>query len=64
LLGRSIVLTIQVLLIVVFMMSKKKENEKKSKDLKDLKNNPRITEATQRDWDDFFAVQEENLFDR
>jgi len=43
------------------MMSKEQENEKESKDSKD---NPRITEATQRDWDDFFATQEENIFDR
>jgi hypothetical protein len=42
-------------------MSDEKQNEKETKDLKD---NPRITEATQRDWDDFFAVQENNLFDR
>jgi hypothetical protein len=48
-------------LIAVSMMSDEKQNEKESKDLKD---NPRITEATQRDWDDFFAVQEDNLFDR
>ena len=38
-----------------------KENEKESKD---LKNNPRISEATQKDWDDFFSVQEDNIFDR
>jgi len=43
------------------MMSDEKQNEKETKDLKD---NPRITEATQHDWDDFFAVQEDNLFDR
>jgi hypothetical protein len=42
-------------------MSKEQENEKETKHLKD---NPRITEATQRDWDDFFSVQEDNLFDR
>lgn len=40
------------------------EEQQKEKETKDLKNNPRITEATQRDWDDFFAVQEDNLFDR
>jgi hypothetical protein len=43
------------------MMSEEKQNEKEDKDLKD---NPRITEATQRDWDDFFSVQEDNIFDR
>jgi hypothetical protein len=43
------------------MTSDEKENEK---DSKDLQHNPRITEATQQDWDDFFAVQEDNLFDR
>jgi len=43
------------------MMSEEKQNKKEDKDLKD---NPRITEATQRDWDDFFSVQEDNLFDR
>ena len=43
------------------MMSEEKQNEKEDKDLKD---NPRIAEATQRDWDDFFSVQEDNLFDR
>jgi hypothetical protein len=43
------------------MMSEENQNEKENED---LKNNPRITEATQRDWDDFFAVQEENFFDR
>ena len=25
---------------------------------------PNITEATEKDWEDFFAVQEENIFDR
>jgi len=43
------------------MMSEEKQNEKEDKD---SKSNPRITEATQRDWDDFFSVQEDNLFDR
>lgn len=43
------------------MMSDEKQNEKESKDLKD---NPRITEATQKDWDDFFGIQEDNAFDR
>jgi hypothetical protein len=43
------------------MTSEEKQNEKQSKDLKE---NPRITEATQKDWDDFFSVQEDNLFDR
>ena len=42
-------------------MSDEKQNEKETKELKD---NPRITEATRKDWDDFFAVQENNLFDR
>jgi hypothetical protein len=48
-------------LTVAFTMSDEKQNEKETKELKD---NPRITEATQKDWDDFFAVQENNLFDR
>jgi hypothetical protein len=43
------------------MISDEKENKKESKDLKD---NPRITEATQKDWDDFFSAQEDNIFDR
>lgn len=43
------------------MTSDQKEKEKQSKDLKE---NPRITEATQKDWDDFFAVQKDNIFDR
>ena len=25
---------------------------------------PNISEATEKDWEDFFAVQEENVFDR
>jgi len=25
---------------------------------------PNITEATEKDWEDFFSVQEENIFDR
>ena len=51
----------QVRPTAVSTMSKEQENEKETKDLKD---NPRITEATQRDWDDFFSVQEDNIFDR
>lgn len=43
------------------MMSEEKQKEK---DSKDLKGNPRITEATEKDWNDFFNIQEENLFDR
>jgi hypothetical protein len=43
------------------MTSNEKQNEKESKDLKE---NPRITEATQKDWDDFFSAQEDNIFDR
>jgi len=43
------------------MTSKEKQNEKESKD---LENNSRITEATQKDWDDFFSAQEDNIFDR
>jgi hypothetical protein len=43
------------------MTSDEKQNEKESKD---LKANPRIAEATQKDWDDFFSAQEDNIFDR
>jgi hypothetical protein len=43
------------------MTSDENKNEKESKDLID---NPRIAEATQKDWDDFFSVQEDNIFDR
>jgi hypothetical protein len=39
-------------------------SEEENKDSKDT--NPRIYEATKKDWDDFFAVQEDldTLFDR
>jgi len=43
------------------MISDEKKNEKEDKD---FKNNPRITEATQKDWDDFFSAQKDNIFDR
>jgi hypothetical protein len=41
------------------------EPEKKP-EVKELKPRPVYTEATEKDWEDFFAVQEnlDNLFDR
>lgn len=52
---------IQVLHAVVFMMSEEnpKEQEKPT-----THRSPNITEATEKDWEDFFSVQEENIFDR
>jgi len=52
---------IQALNVVVFTMSK--EEQKVNKEESKYRS-PNITEATEKDWEDFFAVQEENIFDR
>lgn len=39
------------------------DNQKKTKEESKYKS-PNITEATEKDWEDFFSVQEENIFDR
>jgi hypothetical protein len=50
-----------VLLAAVFTMSE--DNQKNTKEETKYKS-PNITEATEKDWEDFFSVQEENIFDR
>jgi len=52
---------IQALHVAVFTMS---EEEQKLTKEENKYSNPNITDATEKDWEDFFAVQEENIFDR
>ena len=52
---------IQALHVAVFMMS---EDEQKLNKEEAKYRSPNITDATEKDWEDFFAVQEENIFDR
>lgn len=51
----------QALHVVVSTMS---EEEQKVNKEEPKYRSPNITEATEKDWEDFFAVQEENIFDR
>jgi hypothetical protein len=52
---------IQALHVAVFTMS---EDEQKLNKEEAKYHSPNITDATEKDWEDFFAVQEENMFDR
>jgi hypothetical protein len=52
---------IQALHVAAFTMS---EEEQKLNKEENKYSNPNITDATEKDWEDFFAVQEENIFDR
>lgn len=52
---------IQVPCAAVFTMS---ENEQQTNKEENKYRSPNITDATEKDWEDFFAVQEENIFDR
>jgi uncharacterized cysteine cluster protein YcgN (CxxCxxCC family) len=52
---------IQALHVAVFMMS---EDEQKVNKEETQYRSLNITDATEKDWEDFFAVQEENIFDR
>ena len=52
---------IQALHVVVFMMSEEKQKPTKEEKKYSSSN---VTDATEKDWEDFFAVQEENIFDR
>ena len=53
---------IQVLHVAVFTMSEDEQKLNKEEEAK--YRSPNITDATEKDWEDFFAVQEENIFDR
>jgi len=50
--------------VAVFMMSNQKENNNKEKE--DKTKSPNITDATAKDWADFFNMQEDfnYMFDR
>ena len=52
---------IQALNVVVFTMSEESQKPTKEENKYTSSN---IAEATEKDWEDFFAVQEENIFDR
>jgi uncharacterized cysteine cluster protein YcgN (CxxCxxCC family) len=52
---------IQALHVAAFTMS---EDEQKVNKEENKYRSSNITDATEKDWEDFFAVQEENIFDR